>query len=157
EGRLLIDLSGYSHVFISGPNGSTKGSEQIEIPKVNRCLQEVFGRDQVRDMELALLRKESVLKVRERLGAERPWEQASPQQPAEKTSWVIPVGSVEIHPPAIAHETEALKNTFVGEATTIITETTMPDGEKTETGELENTPLPDAPPAAQLESQPATT
>lgn len=38
EGRLLIDLSGYSQVFISGPNGSTKGSEQIEIPKVKRCM-----------------------------------------------------------------------------------------------------------------------
>jgi len=95
EGRLLIDLSGYSHVFISGPNGSIKGSEQLEIPKVNHCLQEVFSRAQVRELVLALLRKESVFKVREQLGSERPWEQTHPQQPAERTSWVIPIGAAE--------------------------------------------------------------
>lgn len=98
EGRLLIDLSGYSHVFISGPNGSIKGSEQLAVPKVKHCLQEVFSRDQVRDLVLALLRKESVFKVREQLGNERPWEQSHPQQPAERTSWVIPVGSREMVP-----------------------------------------------------------
>lgn len=95
EGRLLIDLSGYSHVFISGPNGSTKGSEQIEIPKVKYCLQEVFSREQVRELVLALLRKEPLFKVREQLGSERPWEQAHPQQPAERTSWVTPLGTAK--------------------------------------------------------------
>ena len=133
EGRLLIDLSGYSHVFISGPNGSTKGSEQIEIPKVNRCLQEVFSREQVRDLVLALLYKESMLQVRERLGVERPWVQANPQQPAEKTSWVIPVGSVKPHKSADAHDIKMAKasrsateevtgNTCVSEAVTLVTE-----------------------------------
>jgi S-DNA-T family DNA segregation ATPase FtsK/SpoIIIE len=154
EGRLLIDLSGYSHVFISGPNGSIKGSEQIEIPKVNRCIQEIFSREQVRDLVLALLRKESVLKVREQLGAERPWEQASPQQPAEKTSWVIPVGSVNLHPAAVTHETEAIKNSFSGDGATVVTERRKADSEKTGSGELVNTPLPGKPSVAEFEPQP---
>ncbi|MFN7929198.1 MAG: FtsK/SpoIIIE domain-containing protein [Blastocatellia bacterium] len=88
EGRLLIDLSGYSQVFISGPNGSTKGCEQTPIPKVNRCLQEVFSRDQVRDLVLAIYRKESLSQVRQRLGSERPWKQDKPEKPADKVSWV---------------------------------------------------------------------
>lgn len=108
----------------------------------------------MRDLVLALLRKESVLKVRERLGAERPWEQANPQQPAEKTSWVIPVGSVELHPLAVAHETEEDKNTFTGEAATIITETTVAGSEKPATSKLENTPLSGETSAPQLEPQP---
>lgn len=151
EGRLLIDLSGYSHVFISGPNGSTKGSEQIEIPKVSRCLQEVFSRDQVRDLVLALLRKQSVLPVRERLGVERPWEQANPQQPAERTSWAIPIEAAELHPPAITYDPEAVINTPDDEPTTIAAEPANAASEQSATEAPDPTPLPSEEQTPQLE------
>jgi DNA segregation ATPase FtsK/SpoIIIE, S-DNA-T family len=157
EGRLLIDLSGYSHVFISGPNGSTKGSEQSGIPKVNRCLQEAFSREQVRELVLALLRKESVLKVRERLGGERPWEQANPQQPAEKTSWVISVESVELHTPKVTNDEEALQNTFASETATVVIEIETLVSQQTKAEKLEEAPLPDQTSMPQTELQPATT
>jgi S-DNA-T family DNA segregation ATPase FtsK/SpoIIIE len=86
-GRLQIDLSGYSHVFISGPNGSTKVSEQVKIPKVERCYQEVFSRGQVRELVLAFHRNQLVSNVREKLGDETPWLHSDPKLPAERVSW----------------------------------------------------------------------
>lgn len=86
-GQLSIDLSGYSHVFISGPSGSTKASEQIKIPKVDRCYQEVFSREQVRELILAFYRNQPVWSVREKLGDEKPWLQSDPKPPAERVSW----------------------------------------------------------------------
>jgi S-DNA-T family DNA segregation ATPase FtsK/SpoIIIE len=86
-GRLPIDLSGYSHVFISGPSGSTKSSEQVNIPKVERCYQEVFSREQVRELVLAFHRNQPVSSVREKLGDEKPWLQSDPKPPAERVSW----------------------------------------------------------------------
>lgn len=118
EGRLLIELSGYSHVFISGPNGSAKGGEQIEIPKVKHCWQEVFSREQVGELVLALWRKESLFKVREQLGNERPWEDVHPQQPAERTSWVIPLGTAEVVAAATT-ETETQASAPIFTTTTI--------------------------------------
>lgn len=86
-GRLPIDLSGYSHVFISGPSGSSKAGEQVKIPKVERCYQEVFGREQVRELILAFHRNRPVSSVREKLGDEKPWLQFDPKPPAERVSW----------------------------------------------------------------------
>ena len=114
EGRLLIDLSGYSHVFISGPNGSTKGCEQIEIPKVNRCLQEVFSREQVRDLVLAIHRKESVLAVRQRLGTESPWGQDKPEKPAEKVSWVSAIDATQKAQEVVISQIDSYSDDAVG-------------------------------------------
>lgn len=86
-GQLPIDLSGYSHVFVSGPSGSSRASEQIKIPKVERCYQEVFSREQVRELVIAFHRNQPVSSVREKLGDEKPWMQSDPQPPADRVSW----------------------------------------------------------------------
>jgi S-DNA-T family DNA segregation ATPase FtsK/SpoIIIE len=88
QGRMEIDLSGYSHVFISGPSDSTRGGEQNLIPKVERCYQEVFSRGQVRDLVLAFHKKQPLSKIREQLGDDRPWERSVPRPPAPRVSWI---------------------------------------------------------------------
>lgn len=87
-GNLPIDLSGYSHVFISGPKGSTKEGEQVKIPKVRRCYQEVFGREQVRELVLAFHHRTPINAVRERLGDQRPWNESEPKPPAPRVAWI---------------------------------------------------------------------
>jgi len=157
EGNLLIDLSGYSHVFISGPKDASKGNEQVEIPNVNRCMQEVFSREQVRDLVLALHRNESVLKVRERLGTERPWEQSIPQQPAEKTSWVVPVRLPNSYKLNVKDEL-AIKNLVIAdEETSIVTEVSVADLEKTAHNDLENSQPSSELSAGQLKLQSSIT
>ena len=157
EGNLLIDLSGYSHVFISGPKDATKGSEQVEIPNVKRCMQEVFSREQVRELVLALHRKESVLKVRERLGTQRPWEQSIPQQPAEKTSWVIPVRLTNPYQLDVNQELVIENSKTVCEATMIVSETSVAEFDKILHNELENNRSFSELPAEQLKLQPEIT
>lgn len=85
---MVIDLSGYSHVFISGPSGSTKGGEQNPIAKVECCYQEVFSREQVRSLVLAFHAKQSVSQIREQMGADRPWEKSDPRPLAERAVFV---------------------------------------------------------------------
>jgi S-DNA-T family DNA segregation ATPase FtsK/SpoIIIE len=81
-GKVPIDLSGYSHVFISGPNSSTKGGEQHPIAHVSRCLQEVFSHDQVRAFVLAFHKKGPLSVIREQTGTSRLWETSVPEIPA---------------------------------------------------------------------------
>jgi S-DNA-T family DNA segregation ATPase FtsK/SpoIIIE len=97
-GRLPIDLSGYSHVFVSGPHENAGEDEQASIPKVDRCYQEIFSRYRVRELVLAFHHRKSVTKVREQPGADRPWLQSEAKPPAKKVS-LLPVsndGSEEI-------------------------------------------------------------
>ncbi len=86
-GQIEIDLSGYSHVFVSGPNDTSVTSEQIVIPKVERCFQEIFSRGDVRQLILAYYSGKSLLTVREKLGDEKPWAISKPQFPAERVIW----------------------------------------------------------------------
>lgn len=86
-GQIEIDLSGYSHVFVSGPNDTSVTSEQIIIPKVERCFQEIFSRGDVRQLILAYYSGKSLLTIREKLGEEKPWAISKPQFPAERVIW----------------------------------------------------------------------
>ncbi|AFZ55467.1 FtsK/SpoIIIE domain-containing protein [Cyanobacterium aponinum] len=86
-GRVQIDLLGYSHVFASS-SSDNDSHEQIIIPKVNNCFQEVFNHDDVRQLILAYQRGESFLNIREKLGDEKPWFVSSPQFPAPRIIWV---------------------------------------------------------------------
>jgi S-DNA-T family DNA segregation ATPase FtsK/SpoIIIE len=87
-GRLPIDLSGYSHVFVSGPHEGAGEDEQAAINKVTRCYQEVFSRNRVRELVLAFHHRRSVTMVRERLSADRPWLKFEAKLPAKKVSWL---------------------------------------------------------------------
>jgi len=88
SGTIPIDLVGYSHVFISNSGNNSDYSEQILIPKVASCYQEIFSRDDIRQLILAYQSEESLEPIRARLGDEKPWELSQPRYPAERVNWV---------------------------------------------------------------------
>lgn len=89
SGTLRIDLSGYSHVFVTGNNDSNVEGERSPIPKVDRCFQEVFDRESVRKLVLAYESGQSLFPVRELLGDDKPWTVVQALQPAERVTWVL--------------------------------------------------------------------
>jgi S-DNA-T family DNA segregation ATPase FtsK/SpoIIIE len=72
EGRCEIELRGYSHVFISGPVDAPDCSESVSIPDGGDAsywaLQEIFGRDRVRELVLRYHRGEDPTGLRETTG-----------------------------------------------------------------------------------------
>ena len=68
EDRCTIDLRGYSHVFVSGPVDAPDCSELVRIPNVGdasySAVQEIFGRDRVRELVLRYYRGEDPTAVR---------------------------------------------------------------------------------------------
>ncbi|NEP18319.1 MAG: DNA translocase FtsK, partial [Leptolyngbya sp. SIO4C1] len=113
NGRLRIDLSGYSHVFVSGTNESNIEGEQIPIPKVDRCFQEVFDRESVRKLVLAYEAEQSLIPIREHLGDDNPWTFTEALSPADRVSWVIEIGQIES--PAITPATSSATSTQVAQ------------------------------------------
>ena len=62
EGRCAIELRGYSHVFVSGPVDAPDCSELAPVPDVGdpgySAVQEIFGRDRLRQLVLRYHRDE---------------------------------------------------------------------------------------------------
>lgn len=92
EGSIPIELKGYSHIFLSTQAGSFHDNEVIELYKANNCYQEVFNRDDVRELVLAYSRGESLLGVREKSKYQRPWSLSSPKHPTSFNN-VIPLNT----------------------------------------------------------------
>lgn len=113
SGTLRIDLSGYSHVFVSGTNESNIEGEQVAIPKVDRCFQEVFDRESVRKLVLAYEAEQSLIPIREHLGDDKPWTFIEALLPADRVSWVIGIGQIE--PPEITPATLSATSTQVAQ------------------------------------------
>ncbi len=88
KGAIPIDLSGYSHVFVHSYSDSTRSGDQIPVPKIEKCFQEMFSRDQVKQLVLAYHKKQDLSKIREQLGSEKPWLLSSASLPASRVSWV---------------------------------------------------------------------
>ena len=95
SGKLRIDLSGYSHVFVTGSNESDMEGERSPIPKVERCFQEVFDRESVRNLVKAYESGQSLLPMREQIGDDKPWLETEALQPADRVTWVLEIGKVE--------------------------------------------------------------
>ncbi|MCW6038725.1 hypothetical protein K4A83_20970 [Spirulina subsalsa FACHB-351] len=91
DGSIKIDLSGYSHVFISGPSDSFVSNDQVPLAKVDHCYQEIFNRESVRQLVLAIHRQHPLVSIREQLGSETPWKAYNPRFPAARVVWVNPV------------------------------------------------------------------
>lgn len=89
SGTIRIDLCGYSHVFVTGTNDSDVKGEQVAIPKVKRCYQEVFDRELVRKLVVAYEAGQSLFSIRDQIGDDRPWADSHPLLPADRVTWVL--------------------------------------------------------------------
>lgn len=71
EGRCTIELTGYSHIFVSAPADTADCSARTRLPEANDAafdaFQELFGRDQVRELVLRYHRCADPTDVRRRL------------------------------------------------------------------------------------------
>lgn len=102
SGTLRIDLSGYSHIFVSTTSESGVEGERSPIPKVERCFQEVFDRESVRKLLLAYESGQPLFPIREQLGDDKPWTRAKALKPADRVTWVLEIGKgdMAMPPPA---------------------------------------------------------
>lgn len=90
QGSVPIELRGYSHVFVSGPSdGGGVKSEQEEIADIKVGLQELFGRQEVRELVQAYEVGKSLTPIREKLGSSRPWNGQNFRAPAARVQWII--------------------------------------------------------------------
>lgn len=90
DGTAMIDLRGYSHLFISGPLGSGVGSFREDLPKEcgSHALQETFSVDAVKDLLLRYFRRQPLSPTRERSKpGDRPWEEQAFALPAPRPTW----------------------------------------------------------------------
>ncbi|SDD08328.1 DNA segregation ATPase FtsK/SpoIIIE, S-DNA-T family [Bradyrhizobium brasilense] len=87
RGVIPIDLRGYSHVFIHGPADATVPGEQELIPDVPNGIQEIFGREELRNLIKAYQAKTSLSAARQALGPEQPWTKSQFREPALRVNW----------------------------------------------------------------------
>jgi DNA segregation ATPase FtsK/SpoIIIE, S-DNA-T family len=143
DGTALIDLRGYSHLFISGPVGSTVASSREDLPKEcgSYALQETFSVDAVRDLLLRYFRKQPLSPIRElaRPG-DRPWEKAAFALPAPRSVWAktrargaaqaeaVANNAIEAEELAISVEAVVGPETLTAESTGHIPSVLLPEG-----------------------------
>lgn len=87
QGVAPIDLRGYSHVFVAG--AAAASGEQEPIADLRCGLQEVFAREQVRQLVKAYEARSGLAPIRSNLGAERPWDSVEFRHPAPRVSWTV--------------------------------------------------------------------
>lgn len=89
QGVAPIDLRGYSHVFVSGADGTALSGEQEPIADLRCGLQEVFAREHVRQLVKAYEARSALAPIRSNLGSERPWDSVEFRHPAPRVSWTV--------------------------------------------------------------------
>lgn len=87
QGATKIDLRGYSHIFISGLAEPASTGEQEPISDVPHGLQEIFTRDDVRNLIKAYDARSALGAIRGGLGEEHPWMSAGFRSPAPRVNW----------------------------------------------------------------------
>ncbi len=88
QGRVPIDLRGYSHIFISGPPSDASSlGDQESISDISGGLQETFTREGLRALLKAYEANEPLAPQREALGGERPWQADTFKSPAPRVDW----------------------------------------------------------------------
>ncbi|PPQ48329.1 DNA translocase FtsK [Paenibacillus peoriae] len=109
DGSIPIELKGYSHVFLSTSSDIAVEGEQWPISNTNGCYQEVYPRELVRELVLAYHQGETGIKVRERVGDERPWNTYHAKLPAKRVRWwASEEESIEVGTPIVT--ISSLKN-----------------------------------------------
>lgn len=91
EGKALVSLRGYSHVFVHSTDAgaAVSHSEQalVEDEHGVRAWQEVFDRAEVRSLVEAYAAKADPTSVRAKLGPEEPWLSVNARGPAARVTW----------------------------------------------------------------------
>lgn len=88
QGRVPIDLRGYSHIFISGPSSDASSlGEQEPISDIIGGLQETFAREGLRGLIKAYEAREPLALLREALGVDHPWRSGTFKNPAGRVDW----------------------------------------------------------------------
>ena len=87
QGVTTIDLRGYSHIFVSGLAEPAGSGEQEPIADVPHGLQEVFTREDVRNLVKAYEARTALAGVRRGLGEQHPWEDMEFRSPAPRVNW----------------------------------------------------------------------
>jgi S-DNA-T family DNA segregation ATPase FtsK/SpoIIIE len=91
EGEALISLRGYSHVFIhtADPGAGASSSEQTLVDETDniQAWQEVFDRQELRELVEAYARKDPPASIRAKLGPHEPWLTSNPRPPAARVAW----------------------------------------------------------------------
>lgn len=88
QGKVPIDLRGYSHIFISGPPSDASSlGDQESITDINGGLQETFTREGLRALLKAYEADVLLAPQREALGGERPWQADAFKSPAPRVDW----------------------------------------------------------------------
>ena len=80
-------------------------SDQTPVAKVDRCMQEVFNREHVRQLVLAYNKNTPLSTIREQLGPEKPWEESNPMLPAPRVPWIANFASEQFNTAPMAPPT----------------------------------------------------
>jgi S-DNA-T family DNA segregation ATPase FtsK/SpoIIIE len=103
QGVTPIDLRGYSHVFVTGGTEPPSGSgEQESIQDLRNGLQEVFTREELKQLIKAYHARRPMTPVREALGQHAPWSTSEFRLPAERVSWTVSEITPVIEPPVFS-------------------------------------------------------
>ena len=91
RGTIPIDLRGYSQVFLttSAGVGDSRG-EQEAVTDLGKGLQEVFGRDELRQLIKAYEAHAPLTPIREALGTNALWRTTEFRLPAARVKWSVP-------------------------------------------------------------------
>lgn len=87
QGATKIDLRGYSHIFISGLAEPPFAGEQEPISDVQHGLQEIFTREDVRNLIKAYDERSALSGIRGGLGEQHSWAASGFRSPAPRVNW----------------------------------------------------------------------
>ncbi len=100
EGRMEIQLRGYSHVFVyAKPPDVEVDSTRSLLPHVASGWQETYSPDAVRKLIVAFHRGDSPRSLRKELGSEAPWAHGVARRPAEGANWAASITKLDLLPP----------------------------------------------------------
>ncbi len=97
DGKALISLRGYSHVFVhTAEAANTFNSEQLQLEEADgvQAWQEVFERPELRALVEGYASGPDPVAVRSRLGPMTPWLDCKPKPPAGRVSWTSMIDSL---------------------------------------------------------------
>lgn len=85
--EIPIDLRGYSHVFVSSSaDESNLECEQAQLSDLEKCYQEVYNREKVRELVLGMFNNEPLTEIRKGIGDDRPWESIKAAVPNKESN-----------------------------------------------------------------------